>query len=236
MPRRAGPSGTERSTVRWVIRETLGTMMVGALLLGSAGRWDWLAAWATVAIYAAWVITTAILVVPRHPDLLMERVDRRAQGVKGWDRAILGVLGLLTVAKYVLAGLEIRFGWSGGMPDSVQLAGGVTALAGYALVSVSMAVNPFFSTVARIQTDRGHAVATTGPYRWVRHPGYLGASVFELATPLLLGSWYALPLGVAGAGFLVLRTGLEDRMLRKELAGYAGFARAVRWRLVPGLW
>jgi protein-S-isoprenylcysteine O-methyltransferase Ste14 len=99
-----------------------------------------------------------------------------------------------------------------------------------------MVSNPFFSTVVRIQTDRGHTVATGGPYRFVRHPGYAGALALTLATPFLLGSWPALIPSVALVAILVVRTILEDRTLRRELPGYTEYAGRVRYRLLPGIW
>ena len=98
------------------------------------------------------------------------------------------------------------------------------------------ASNAFFSQIVRIQAERDHTVATGGPYRVVRHPGYTGAILCELAVPVLLASWPALIAGVVGAALLVLRTALEDRTLQAELAGYAEFARRVRYRLLPGIW
>ena len=90
------------------------------------------------------------------------------------------------------------------MPDTLQVIGAVTALAAYGLVAWSMVFNAYFATVSRIQNDRGQTVATEGPYRLVRHPGYLGASSFAVAAPFVLGSWIATPLGVV-AGCARLR-------------------------------
>ncbi|MBC7224324.1 MAG: isoprenylcysteine carboxylmethyltransferase family protein, partial [Anaerolineae bacterium] len=108
--------------------------------------------------------------------------------------------------------------------------------AGLGLATWAMASNPFFSAFVRIQRERGHRVVADGPYRYVRHPGYLGAIVFQMAIPLALGSlWALLPSGVAAALY-VARTVLEDRTLQEELAGYREYAQKVRHRLLPGLW
>ena len=218
---------------RWVVRETLGVITVLAALLLSAGRWDWVAAWALAGVYAGWVAANTLLILPYRPDLLAERATRRPE--RRWDKIILGWVGVLTLAAYVVAGIDARMGWSA-VPTWAQWTGGGVATAGYALVTASMRANAYFSTVSRIQADRGQEVATGGPYRVVRHPGYVGAAAFQMATPLLLGSWAALPLGVIGAALMVLRTGLEDRMLTEELPGYTTYASSVRWRLVPGVW
>ena len=105
-----------------------------------------------------------------------------------------------------------------------------------ALVTWSMASNRFFSSYVRIQKDRGHVVASGGPYRYVRHPGYVGMLGFGLATPLILGSvWALIPAGLTLV-VVVVRTALEDRTLQRELEGYQAYAQRVRYRLVPGLW
>jgi protein-S-isoprenylcysteine O-methyltransferase Ste14 len=99
-----------------------------------------------------------------------------------------------------------------------------------------MVANTFFSTTYRLQEDRGHAVASSGPYRVVRHPGYVGTIAFELATPIMLGSLWALMLGGLGALLIVVRTALEDRTLQEELPGYAEYTQRTRYRLLPKVW
>jgi protein-S-isoprenylcysteine O-methyltransferase Ste14 len=100
-----------------------------------------------------------------------------------------------------------------------------------------MLANPFFEKTARIQTDRGHKVIDSGPYRYVRHPGYLGTIVgFILATPLMLGSWWSVVPAVLATLSVAVRTALEDRMLLQELEGYKAYAKRVRYRLIPLFW
>ncbi len=99
-----------------------------------------------------------------------------------------------------------------------------------------MVANAHFATVARVQADKGQTVCDTGPYQYVRHPGYLGAVFHSLAVPLILGSWWGLVAGGLAALFMVLRTALEDRTLHEELPGYTEYAQETRYRLVPGLW
>jgi protein-S-isoprenylcysteine O-methyltransferase Ste14 len=112
----------------------------------------------------------------------------------------------------------------------------VVGFLGYAVIPWAVANNKYFSQIVRIQTDRGHSVAATGPYRIVRHPSYLGMIAFELAAPLLLGSWWSLLISVVNVFLIILRTTLEDRTLQKELPGYAEYATRVRYRLLPGVW
>jgi protein-S-isoprenylcysteine O-methyltransferase Ste14 len=224
-----------RGVVRWLIRESMGVLLVALTLFLPAGTANWAFGWALVGLYAAWVAANALILIPRCPELLVERATRRADA-KAWDTAILGVLGLTTIVKHVLAGFDFRFGWTGQIPLALQLAALSIAALGYALMTWAMSSNAFFSMVNRIQDERGHAVAAGGPYRFVRHPAYVGTIAFELATPILLGSLWALLPGGLAALLTVVRTALEDRMLRQELSGYAEYARQTRYRLLPGIW
>jgi len=98
------------------------------------------------------------------------------------------------------------------------------------------AVNTFFSRVVRIQAGRGHRVVTTGPYRYVRHPGYAANVLAWPGTALALGSWWAMLPAVGIVLVYILRTALEDRTLHEELPGYAKYAQRVHYRLLPGIW
>ena len=225
----------KRLIVRYVVRETMGLVILGVALFWSAGTLTWWAGWATLAVILAWTAATAIVILRTNPALLAERLGPRV-GAKSWDTAILGLLGVTQLARYVLAGFDYRLGWTGAFPLAVQLAGLGLSVAGYALVVWATASNSFFSQVVRIQSERGHVVARGGPYRTVRHPAYSGAILYELAVPFLLSSWWALLAGVLGAILLFVRTALEDRTLLAELEGYRAYAGAVRFRLVPGIW
>jgi protein-S-isoprenylcysteine O-methyltransferase Ste14 len=224
-----------RLIVRYAIRETMGLASMGVALFWAAGRLDWWAAWAALAVMGAWIVATAIVILRLHPELLAERLGPR-KGAKRWDTAIMSVVGLAQLARYVVAGLDQRHGWTGGLPLAAQVAALALCALGYALVVWATACNAFFSQIVRIQPERGHTVATGGPYRWVRHPAYAGAILYELAVPILLASWWALALSALTVPLLLLRTALEDRVLRAELDGYAAYARQVRARLVPGVW
>jgi protein-S-isoprenylcysteine O-methyltransferase Ste14 len=213
----------------------MGVLFVAASLFIPAGRLNWAWGWALVGIYAMWVGANALILIPTSPELLAERTARR-KGSKSWDVAILGIIGLATVAKHILAGLDVRLGWTAPFPVVPQMAALVIAALGYGLVTWSMAANAFFSQVVRIQADRDHTVATGGPYRYVRHPAYVGTFAFELATPILLGSLWALIPGVISALLILVRTALEDKTLQEELLGYREYARHTRYRLLPGIW
>ncbi len=221
---------------RWLIREILGSLFTAAILFGAAGRLDWVMGWVVVGVYLVWTIATALTVIPTNPEMLLERT-RPKEGTKRWDVVLLGIVGVAEIAKYVVAGLDQRWGWSPQMPLALQLAGVVVAVLAYDVIIVwAMAVNAFFAQTVRIQEERGHTVATGGPYRYVRHPGYVGSILSQIATPLILGSaWAFIPAGLAALLFVV-RTALEDKTLLEELDGYKEYAAKVRYRLLPGVW
>lgn len=231
----ARASNVARGVTRWLIRESVGVVFVAATLFLAAGRLDWGMGWALVALYVVWVGANAVLLIPRNPELLAERAVRR-RGDHAWDTVLLGLFGLSTLAKLVVAGLDERFGWTPPLPPALQGAALIVVFLGYALTTWSMVANTFFSTVVRIQQERGHRVATGGPYRYVRHPGYVGAMAFELATPVVLGSLWALIPGGLVVPLLIIRTALEDRALQEKLSGYREYAAQVRYRLIPGVW
>jgi protein-S-isoprenylcysteine O-methyltransferase Ste14 len=146
------------------------------------------------------------------------------------------MLGITQLVRYIIAGLDQRYGWTGGFPLVVQIAAFLFCILGYALVVWATASNAFFSQIVRVQTKRGHTVVTGGPYHFVRHPAYLGAILYELAVAFLLASWWALLIGGCTTFMLILRTALEDRTLQAELTGYGDYALHVRHRLLPGIW
>jgi protein-S-isoprenylcysteine O-methyltransferase Ste14 len=229
-------SDVRRGVARWLIREILGSLFTAAILFGTAGHLDWVMGWVLVGMYLVWTAATALTVIPTNPEMLAERTGPKA-GTKKWDMVILSIIGVAEVAKYIVAGLDLRWGWSPQIPLSLQLAGVVVAVLGQdVLLTWSMAANAFFAQTVRIQEERGQAVATGGPYRYVRHPGYVGSLLFQIGTPLMLGSlWTFVPSGLIVL-LTVVRTALEDRTLLQELDGYKAYAAQVRYRLVPGVW
>jgi protein-S-isoprenylcysteine O-methyltransferase Ste14 len=229
------PAGTSRIIIRWAVRESMGVVMMAAILFLSAGRWDWGWGWALVGVMAAWIVGTGLVVIPRYPQLLADRVGPQ-KGAKKWDTVLMGTIGMLVLAGYVIAGLDQRNGWTVNVPSLLQWAALLLTAAGYAVTVWATASNAFFSMIVRIQTDRGHTVATGGPYRFLRHPSYLGQIAVYLATPILLGSWWSCLVGAVCVLLILLRTALEDRTLQAELAGYKEYAGRVRFRLLPGIW
>ncbi len=224
-----------KTIVRYAIRELMGTVIVGVALFWSAGKIDWWPAWALIALLLAWSTATAIVILRFNPELLAERLGSH-KGAKSWDTVIMSIIGVATLVRLIVAGLDQRYGWTGGVPLAAQITALVVSSLAYALVVWATASNAFFSQLVRIQSERDHTVATGGPYRFVRHPSYVGIILFELSVPVLLASWWALIPSALNVVLVILRTALEDRTLQTELSGYANYARQRRYRLVPGIW
>jgi protein-S-isoprenylcysteine O-methyltransferase Ste14 len=204
----------------------------------AAGTFHWWQAWVYIGISYAASIISRVIVSKLHPDLLEERLHYRDKtDAKKWDKILMPLVALISPAAYFLtAGFDKRFGWSDPMSLWLYLIGLVLTLIFYAFSTWALAENRFFSAVVRIQTDRGQTVVDSGPYRYVRHPGYLAGMLVALTFPLTMGSWWAaIPVGIMCI-LLVVRTALEDRALTNELPGYAEYTRKTRYRLFPGIW
>jgi protein-S-isoprenylcysteine O-methyltransferase Ste14 len=229
-------SEVKRQVVGWAVKAVIARAVSAAILFLAAGTLKWAMGWAFAALYAAFDVATALVVIPKSPDLLLERTAVKA-GTKAWDKVLVRIAaGYLPIATWIVAGLDLRWGWQPEVGSWLQLASAVVVALGFGIIVWAMAANAFFSVTVRIQTERDHTVATGGPYRFVRHPGYVGAILFQTAMALMLGSWWALiPAGLSAVTYVV-RTALEDRTLRAELPGYAEYTRQTRYRLLPGVW
>ena len=206
-----------------------------AILFLAAGRLDWIWAWIFIGINLAVVLVNGTILMRTNPEIVAER--GRPKEVKNWDKAVSGLWALAQyLAIPLVAGLDARFSWTHGLGITWNIAGGVVFTAGMALFGWAMITNAYFSTAARIQSDRGQTVCRSGPYRFVRHPGYSGTVLQSVGTSFLLGSIWSLIPTAAAVACMVARTVLEDRMLQNELTGYKDFARDVPHRLVPGVW
>jgi len=204
-----------------------------------AGTWSWGWAWVyTAASFIGWAALNAI-VARVNPGLFNERGKPTKQlmaGSKKWDLPILAAYTVLMFVTPIVAGLDYRNGWSGETHPAIHIFGIALLLLGFVPLTGAMASNKFFEPTVRIQSERGHSVAESGPYRYVRHPGYLGVILHFVSVPFALGAWAALVPALLAAALYVLRTALEDRTLRQELPGYADFTQRTRFRLFPSVW
>lgn len=206
-----------------------------ALVFLPVGRFDWTPGWIFVGFLVAAYAVSALVLQRANPVIYRAR-SRFQPGTEGWDRILLLLMLPAMVAEVPLATLDAgRMAWSA-VPMAFVALGYLLLLAGIALTTWAQAVNRFFEPGVRLQRERGQRVISTGPYAFVRHPGYVGALMMFAGIALALASWWALvPAAFAGA-ILVLRTSWEDALLRTGLVGYGDYARRVRFRLFPGLW
>lgn len=206
------------------------------VLFLSSGRLDWIMGWTYSGLYAgSWTILL-VAIHRQSPDLVNERFAYH-KDAKTWDKVLMPAVAFYAPASiWIVAGLGERFGWPPAFSVGTQIAGVVIFLVGKAVCLWAMTSNKYFSSVVRIQHDRGHVVASSGPYRFVRHPGYVGIILYTMASPFILNSLWAIVPAVIAAGITVLRTSLEDRALKDELGGYEAYADRVQYRLWPGLW
>jgi protein-S-isoprenylcysteine O-methyltransferase Ste14 len=221
----------------WLIRSIVGSIVYGSIIFLSAGTFNWLWGWVMLGILVSVMIVQPLMLMHINPVVLIEREKSFwTQGVKRWDKWIMTIAGGLMPLPWIIAGLDVRFHRPTSMPFLVHIGGLIFVVIGHALFLWAMAANAFFSQGARIQSERNHQVVANGPYRFVRHPGYVGVILYSIATPFLLGSMWALIPGIMSAILFVVRTRLEDKMLMAELSGYEEFARQIRYRLAPGVW
>ena len=227
-------------TVNWtkfVVRMAILAVVFPALLFLAAGRLDWWTGWAYIVLVVASTLISRYLMIRRNPALFEERTEALSrENTKSWDRIIAPMLSIGPLVQIIVAGLDFRFGWSPAFAPWVQLLGIALMLIGYAFATWAMVANAFFSSTVRIQTDRGQHVVTEGPYRIVRHPGYIGLLIGSVGTSLVLSSVWSLVPAVVVMIVTVIRTALEDAALHDELPGYREYAQKTRYRLLPGVW
>ena len=208
------------------------------ILFVCGGDFGWWQAWVYTLLIVAIGVGGRILGERRHPGLTAERQNvEKIQDAKAWDKVLAPLMALSIVFPLmIVAGLDHRFGWSPVFPLWLIVLGIFLIALGYAFSSWAFVENRFFSSVVRIQTDRGHVVCDSGPYRIVRHPGYAGNILPLLGIVLALGSVWTLIPAVVALIIAVIRTALEDQTLQEELPGYRDYARRVRYRLIPGIY
>ena len=213
-------------------------LFIPLVLLVCGGDFGWWQAWGYSLLVVAFGIGGRIWAERRHPGLLAERQSiEKVKSAKAWDKVLAPLMALsVGFPLVIVAGLDHRFEWSPVFPFWLIVFGFILISLGYALAVWALVENRFFSSVVRIQTDRGHVVCDSGPYRLVRHPGYAGNILPLLGIVLALGSVWTLIPATAALIIAVTRTVLEDQTLQEELPGYRDYARRVRYRLLPGIY
>ncbi|MGJ7526421.1 methyltransferase family protein [Variovorax sp. GB1P17] len=226
------PSISSRTAIIYAIGLPLALL---ALVFLPAGSISWRPGWVFLTVLVLAFGISALVLARINPMIYRAR-SRIQPGTKGWDKALLAVILPAMVAILPVAALDAgRYHWSD-VPDWTVVLGYVALLAGITMTAWAQAVNPFFEPGVRIQSERHQRVIDVGPYRFIRHPGYVAALALFFGMALALGSFWALAPAMLASVLLVLRTSWEDRLLQNELPGYADYASRVRWRLLPGLW
>jgi protein-S-isoprenylcysteine O-methyltransferase Ste14 len=233
----SGTSNFDGALMQRFIRRTVTSLaFLGILLFGAAGTFNWPEAWLYLVFAAVLSFGAGWWMARNDPALLAERLRSPIQREqKPWDKAVMAVMLAFWILWLLLVGLDRRYGWSD-VPPTLKGIGLALILLGSYLVMLTLKANSYAAPVVKIQKGRGHAVATTGPYAYVRHPMYAGALLFIAGVPLFLGSWWGLAAGPVLVLIIALRAVLEERTLAAELDGYAAYAARVRYRFVPYLW
>lgn len=216
--------------------QTLGLFILFSLALFlPAGTFTWLAGWIYLVLFFGFFLGVNTWLYRHDPGLLQERMSLSRFDQKEWDKVLFPVLLVLPFAWLVFISFDTRFHWSP-VPVWLQGIGAIVLAFSFFLFFLTFRENSYLSTVVRVQKDRGHTVVSTGPYHYVRHPMYSGFLFFMIATPLLLGSWYGVLLGLVFMILLARRAVLEERTLKEELRGYADYMTQVKYRLIPYIW
>jgi len=213
-------------------------LFIPLILLVCGGDFSWWQGWIFSVLLFVAGIGGRILAERRHPGLLVERANmEKAQNAKPWDKVLAPLMAIsLSFPLVIVAGLDHRYGWTSIFPIWLNILGLLLITLGYAFATWALVENRFFSSTVYIQTDRGHSVCDSGPYRIVRHPGYAGNLLALIGIIMALNSMWTLIPVVVALIIAVIRTVLEDKTLHEELRGYKDYAKRVRYRLFPGIY
>ncbi|MAT43431.1 MAG: isoprenylcysteine carboxyl methyltransferase [Anaerolineaceae bacterium] len=225
----------KRGIIRWGARQLIFWLLLMLILMLIYGNFQWTAGWVFLIIVAGGQILNALILLPNHGDLLAER-SKIGEGTSKRDIFLAFMMAYNSWFIGSFCAVDARNGWSPQIPLWLWVAAILLILAGSGFTQWAMYSNRFFSGVVRIQSDRGHQVINKGPYRIVRHPGYLGVVIFILMTPLVLKSIWGLLLALIFIALVFVRTSWEDETLREDLPGYIEYAKEVRYKLIPKIW
>jgi protein-S-isoprenylcysteine O-methyltransferase Ste14 len=202
-----------------------------------SGKWNWWEVWGYAVLSIVSFILSRYIAGKKNPGLLAERAKyTEHDDAEKWDKILSPLMGSGGVLILVVVGLDALYDWTMPLSLFLRLVGIGLLFTGHILGAYALYENTFFSGMVRLQTDRGHYVIDTGPYAWVRHPGYAGALLTYFGTPLFLNSWWAFIPTIFMITILVYRTSKEDAFLQENLPGYKDFTEKTQYRLFPGIW
>lgn len=222
--------------VKLLVTNIVSTLALGGLLILAAGTWNWPQLWILGIEVTALNLGVQLWLLNHNPALLAERLGSpRQPNQTAWDKVFMVFALIGMPIWFAVPGLDYRWGWST-VPLSIQVLGVVLIAVSLASMVFVFRANSFAAPIVKVQTERGHSIADTGPYAYVRHPMYSGAIPFLIGMPLLLDSWY----GLIGSAVTIVALGFravgEEHLLTRELDGYPEYAARVQYRLVPGIW
>jgi len=220
---------------RW-LRQIIVTALFVVLGFVGAGRLDWKRGWICTTVCVVCTTASGLVVLGFNPGVIKARAQWNHDDTRGFDRVFMSIFFPLTLLQPLVAGLDgVRFRLLP-LPCWTIVPGVVLCLIAMAIVCLALLANSFAETTVRLQPERGHRVATKGPYRVVRHPMYVGLMLLYPSLAFMFGSGWAMAVAAAIDCLFVRRTLQEDSFLQRELAGYAEYTRQTRFRLVPWLW
>lgn len=228
------PDESVKSVPRLLLSDLVGLVALGALLFLPAWTFDYWQAWVFLAVFVLSARVPGIYLAATNPAALQRRMRGGPTAeTRLVQRVVMGGVWLSLAVTFVVSALDYRFGWSP-VPMAICLLGDLLVAVGLGLVVLVVVQNNYAATT--VQVESGQQVISTGLYGLVRHPMYTGNLIAMVGIPLALGSYWALVFVVPVAIVLALRIRDEERLLRRELAGYREYTQTVRYRLVPGVW
>ena len=217
--------------IRALIKFLLGIVLVGVMLFVPAGSMHYPNAWLFLGLLFLPMLIFGTVLLFKSPALLEKRLDAKEK--ESAQKGVLAAAALLFVAGFVVAGLDHRFGWSH-VPSWVVCIASLVLLASYGMYVEVMRENAYLSRSVKV--EQGQQVVDTGPYGIVRHPMYAMTVWLFLSIPVVLGSWWSLLCFLPYVAVIVLRIGNEEKLLERELEGYAEYKKRVKYRLFPWIW
>lgn len=214
-----------------LVKVTCGIILLGLLIFWPAGTLDFGCGWLLMGLLFVPMMIAGFVMLAKAPSLLAKRLDAKEK--QATQKGVVALSGLMFVVGFVVAGLDFRFGWSR-MPLWVTVTASVLFLVAYGLYAEVMRENAYLSRT--IKVEEGQTVVDTGLYGLVRHPMYMATLLLFGMMPIVLGSWYALIVFAAYPAIIIVRLVDEEKLLTKELPGYADYKKKVKYRIIPFVW